>query len=189
MSSQNWSEAFRTEFIKRRGYDPQLYYPAYMGMMVGSREKTERFLWDMRKTSQELVLENHAGAIKKIAHQHGLKYSNEPYDINPAGNIDLGSVADISACEFWNAERGHDTQYSCIEAVSIAHTMGRPQVNAEAFTTNGMQYLNYPGNMKNQTDWAFAMGINGIIFHTFQHQTQVGRSLAAPCSGVGISDG
>ena len=24
--------------------------------------------------------------------------------------------------------------------------------------------------MKNQTDWAFAMGINNIIFHTFPHQ-------------------
>ena len=170
MSSQNWSAAFRDEFTKRRGYDPQPFYPAYMGMLVGSHEKTERFLWDMRKTSQELVLENHADAIKKIAHKHGLRYSNEPYDMNPAGNIDLGSIADIPGCEFWNAAKGPDTQYSCIEAVSIAHTMGKPQVNAEAFTTAGMKYLNYPGNMKNQTDWAFAMGINGIIFHTFQHQ-------------------
>jgi len=170
MSSQNWSAAFRDEFKKRRGYDPQPYFPAYMGLVAGSREKTERFLWDMRKTSQELVLENHAGTIKEIAQQHGLRYSNEPYDMNPAGNIDLGSVADIPACEFWNAAGGPDTQYSCIEAVSIAHTMGRPQVNAEAFTTSGMRYLNYPGNMKNQTDWAFAMGISGIIFHTFQHQ-------------------
>jgi len=170
MSSQNWTAAFCEEFTKRRGYDPQPYYPAYMGMVVGSQEKTERFLWDMRKTSQELVLENHAGVIKGIAHEHGLKYSNEPYDMNPAGNIDLGSVADIPACEFWNPKNKIDSQYSCIEAVSIAHTMGRPQVNAEAFTTAGMTYLNYPGNMKNQTDWAFAMGINGIIFHTFQHQ-------------------
>lgn len=170
MSSQNWSAAFCEEFTKRRGYDPQAFYPAYMGMVVGSQEKTERFLWDMRKTSQELVLENHAGVIKGIAHEHGLKYSNEPYDMNPAGNIDLGSVADIPACEFWNPKNKIDSQYSCIEAVSIAHTMGRPQVNAEAFTTAGMTYLNYPGNMKNQTDWAFAMGINGIIFHTFQHQ-------------------
>lgn len=170
MSSQNWSAAFRKEFTQRRGYDPQPYFPASMGMVVGSLEKTERFLWDMRKTSQELVLENHAGAIKSIAHQHHLDYSNEPYDMNPAGNLDLGSVADIPACEFWNAEGGPDTQYSCIEAVSISHTMGRPRVNAEAFTTCGMMYLNYPGNMKNQTDWAFAMGINGMIFHTFQHQ-------------------
>jgi len=170
MSSQNWSAGFREEFRKRRGYDPQPFYPAYMGMVVGSLEKTERFLWDMRKTSQELVLENYAGVIKKIAHQHGLLYSNQPYDMNPAGDIDLGSVADIPACEFWNTAGRPDSQYSCHEAVSIAHTMGRPRVNAEAFTTQRMQYLNYPGNMKNQTDWAFAMGINGIIFHTFQHQ-------------------
>ncbi len=170
MSSQNWTAAFRDEFRKRRGYDPQPFYPAYMGMTVGSMEKTERFLWDMRTTAQELLLENHAGAIKAIAHEHGLAYSNEPYDMNPAGDIDLGSVADIPACEFWNAAGGPDTQYSCIEAVSIAHTMGKAQVNAEAFTTHGRAYLNYPGNMKNQTDWAFALGINGIIFHTFQHQ-------------------
>jgi len=170
MSSQNWSGAFREEFAKRRGYDPQPWYPAYMGMTVGSLEQTERFLWDMRKTSQELVLENHAGAIKTIAHEHGLRYSNEPYDMNPAGNMDLGSIADDPGCEFWNAAGGAETQYSCIEAVSIAHTMGKSKVFAEAFTTAGRQYLGYPGNMKNQTDWAFAMGINSIIFHTFQHQ-------------------
>jgi len=170
MSSQNWSGAFCDEFRKRRGYNPQPYYPAYMGLVVESVEQTERFLWDMRKTSQELVLENHAGTIKKIAHKHGLNYSNEPYDMNPAGNMDLGSVSDVIGCEFWNANGGPDTQYSCIEAVSIAHTMGKSKVFAEAFTTSGMRYLNYPGNMKNQTDWAFAMGINSIIFHTFQHQ-------------------
>jgi hypothetical protein len=161
MSSQNWTAAFRDQFRKRRGYDPQPFYPAYMGMVVGSMEKTERFLWDMRTTAQELVLENHAGAIKQLAHEHGLLYSNQPYDMNPAGNLDLGSVADIPACEFWL--NSHDTQYSCIEAVSIAHTMGKAQVNAEAFTSRD-PYLSYPGNMKNQTDWAFAMGINGIIF-------------------------
>ncbi len=171
MSSQNWTAAFRDEFTKRRGYDPQPFFPAYMGMVVGSMEKTERFLWDMRKTSQELTLENHAGAIQKIAHNKGLSYSNEPYDMNPAGDIDLGSVADIPACEFWNVRGGPETQYSCIEAVSIAHIMGKQQVNAEAFTTDAaFGYLDYPGSMKNQTDWAFAMGINGLIFHTFQHQ-------------------
>ena len=96
--------------------------------------------------------------------------SIEPYDMNPAGNMDLGSVSDFIGCEFWNANGGPDTQYSCIEAVSVAHTMGKEKVFAEAFTTAGMQYLNYPTSMKDQTDWAFAMGINKIIFHTFQHQ-------------------
>lgn len=170
MSSQNWSASLREEFKVRRGYDPQPYYPAFMGLVVGSAETTERFLWDLRKTAQELVMEKHAGAIKGVAHENGLLYSNEPYDMNPAGNIDLGSVADIPACEFWNALDKVDAQYSCIEAVSIAHTMGKSRVNAESFTTHGLEYFNYPGNMKNQTDWAFAMGINGILFHTYQHQ-------------------
>ena len=184
MSSQNWTAAFRDEFMKRRGYDPQPWYPAYMGQVVASLEKTERFLWDMRKTSQELLLENHAGAIKELAHAHGLLYSNEPYDMNPAGDLDLGSVADIPSGEFWNSNTGAHTEYSCIEAVSIAHTMGKSQVNAEAFTSAAKQFQNDPENMKNQTDWALAMGINGFMFHTFQHQST--GDVEKPGCGMGI---
>jgi hypothetical protein len=168
MSSQNWTATFREDFKQRRGYDPQPFYPAFMGMVVGGMEKTERFLWDMRKTSQELVLEQYAEAIKKLAHKKGLLYSNQPYDMNPAGDIDLGSVADIPSCEFWYAP--HDSQYSCIEAVSISHTMGQQIVKAESFTSGKDAFANNPANMKNQTDWAFAIGINGILFHTYQHQ-------------------
>jgi hypothetical protein len=172
MSSQNWTQGFREEFQERRGYDPLPWYPAYAGMVVGSLEKTERFLWDLRKTAQELVLENHAGAIKAKAHEHGMLYSNEPYDMNPAGDIDLGSVADIPMCEFWDYRiAGVDAFYSCVEAASIAHVMGRPRLGAEAFTTSTpYRYHSYPGQMKNQTDWALAMGINNFMFHTFQHQ-------------------
>ena len=168
MSSQNWSAGFREQFHQRRGYDPLPFFPAWMGHVVGDAGRTERFLFDMRRTAQELVLEEHAGAIKRIAHEHGLLYSNEPYDMNPAGNIDLGSIADIPMCEFWN--NPHDTEYSCLEAVSIANTMGRRIVKAEAFTNAGEGFERTPGNMKNQTDWAFAIGINGIVFHTYQHQ-------------------
>ena len=169
MSSQNWSARFRDEFRRRRGYDPQPFFPAYTGLIVGSRGTTERFLWDLRKTAQELVIANHAEAIRSHAHENGLYYSNQPYDMNPAGDIELGAVADIPSCEFWVAEV--DTVYSCIEAVSIAHTMGRPVVRAEAFTSPPRHgYRDNPADLKDQTDWAFAMGINDLIFHTFQHQ-------------------
>jgi hypothetical protein len=172
MSSQNWSQGFREAFRNRRGYDPLPFYPAYAGRVVGSLEETERFLWDLRKTAQELVLENHAGAIKAKAHENGMLYSNEPYDMNPAGDIDLGSVADIPMCEFWDYRIARvDAFYSCVEAASIAHVMGRPRLGAEAFTTaTPYRYHSYPGQMKNQTDWALAMGINNFKFHTFQHQ-------------------
>jgi len=172
MSSQNWSHGFREAFQERRGYDPLAFYPAYAGRVVGSLEETERFLWDLRKTAQELVLENHAGAIKAKAHENGMLYSNEPYDMNPAGDIDLGSVADIPMCEFWDYRIARaDAFYSCVEAASIAHVMGRPRLGAEAFTTaTPYRYHSYPSQMKNQTDWALAMGINNFMFHTFQHQ-------------------
>lgn len=170
MSSQNWTEGFREAFRKRRGYDPLPFYPAFIGLVVENHGTTERFLWDLRKTAQELVLEEYAGTLKAVAHEHGLRYSNEPYAMNPSGNIDLGSVADIVSGEFWNARRGLDSQYSCIEAVSIAHVMGREQVSAEAFTTFGQAFLDNPGTLKNQGDWALAIGINKFMFHTFQHQ-------------------
>lgn len=170
MSSQNWTEGFREDFRKRRLYDPLPFYPAFIGLVVENHEKTERFLWDLRKTAQELVLEEYAGTLMAVAHENGLLYSNEPYAMNPSGNIDLGSVADIVSGEFWNARRGLDSQYSCIEAVSIAHVMGREQVSAEAFTTFAQAFLDNPCTLKNQGDWALAMGINKFMFHTFQHQ-------------------
>ncbi len=43
-------------------------------------------------------------------------------------------------------------------------------MKAEAFTSSRDAFAKHPANMKNQTDWAFAIGINGIVFHTYQHQ-------------------
>lgn len=168
-SSQNWSGNFRAEFQRRRAYDPLPFYPAYGGRIVGSPDQTERFLWDLRTTAAELVLENHAGAIRDMAHRNGLYFSSEFYDMNPAGDLDLGAVADIPKCEFWTDRI--DTVYSCIEAVSIANTTGRKTVRAEAFTSPPKRgFRDSPPDMKNQTDWALAMGINDFIFHTWQHQ-------------------
>ncbi len=66
MGAQNWTGNFREEFQKRRGYDPQPFLPAYGGYIVSSLEMSERFLWDLRLTSQELILENHAGYFKEL---------------------------------------------------------------------------------------------------------------------------
>ena len=170
MSSQNWTAGFRKAFRERRGYDPLPYLPAYYGAVIGSRDTTERFLWDVRKTAQELLLENYAQSIRDLAHEHGLRYSNQPYDMNPAGDIDVGAVADIPSCEFWAAGHSTDTVYGCLEAVSIGNVMGRGVVQAEAFTTMPSGLVYSPRRMKSQTDWAFAMGINALFFHTFTHQ-------------------
>jgi hypothetical protein len=186
MSAQNWSGNFREEFRKRRGYDLLRYLPAYSGMVVDSVEVTERFLWDVRQTASELVIENHAERLRDLAHRSGLKFSVEPYDMNPAADLALGAPADVPMCEFWAEGDGYDTAYSCIEATSIAHTHGRPIVGAEAFTGEGKtSWVRHPGTMKNQADWAFAMGINRLVFHRYQHQPWSNRYPGLTMGGYG----
>ncbi len=171
MGSQNWTEQFRDEFQRRRGYDLLPFLPTYTGQVVESLEMSERFLWDVRLTAQELVLENHAKHFKELGSRYGLGLSIEPYDMNPTADLELGSVADVPMCEFWSEGYGFDTAYSCFEATSIAHTNGRRIVAAEAFTATDKEgWKMYPGAAKNQGDWAFCMGINRFVYHTFAHK-------------------
>lgn len=172
MGSQNWTAQFRQQFIKISGYDPLPFYPVYDGNIVGSLETSERFLWDLRQVSQELVLENHATHLKAFAHRNGLKLSIEPYDMNPTADLELGAIADIPMCEFWSKAFGFNSSFSCTEATSVAHVNGISLVPAEAFTAEEQEgWKQYPGSMKEQGDWAFAAGINRFVYHTFQSQT------------------
>ncbi len=169
--SQNWSPLFRQEFIERRGYDLITYLPVYKGYTVGSKEHSERFLWDLRQTAAELLIENHAVRYKELGRRDGFRLSIEPYDMNPAADLDLGSVADIPMCEFWSDGYGFNSAFSCIEATSVAHVIGVPIVAAEAFTAESNEaWKKFPGDMKNQGDWAFCMGINRFMYHTFAHK-------------------
>jgi hypothetical protein len=171
MGAQNWTLRFQEEFTKRRGYDPLPFYPVYNGSIVESEEISERFLWDLRQTAQELILENHAGFVKKYAKLNGMGLSIEPYDMNPTADLELGAVADVPMAEFWSKGLGFNSSFSCIEATSIGHVNGKTLIPAEAFTAqNDEGWKQHPGSMKNQGDWAFATGINRFVYHTFQNQ-------------------
>ncbi len=175
MGSQNWSPEFKQQFIARRGYDPTPYLPAMSGYVVGSAQRSERFLWDLRQTASELVIANHALPIQKYAHQRGMGFSVEPYDMNPAGDLDLGATADLPMGEFWSRGYGFKSEYSVVEAVSVGHTNGKNIIGAESFTARGDYWRQYPGSMKAQLDWALCAGLNKIVFHTYQHQPDVNR--------------
>lgn len=171
MGAQNWSPGFRQQFSERRGYDPTPYLPVYTGRFVGSHEMSERFLWDLRETSNELIMENHAERFKALGRRYGFRLSIEPYDMNPAADFDLGSIADVPMCEFWSAGYGFNSAFSCIEGTSIGHLTGKPVIAAEAFTAdNNEAWKKYPENMKSQGDWAFCLGINRLVYHTFAHK-------------------
>ena len=169
--AQNWTDDLVNEFKNRRRYDPEPYFLAYTGRAVKSVEITERFLWDLRLTCQELLLENHAEFARDYAHKNGLELTIEPYDMNPAGDLDLGAVADVIMAEFWSKRFGFNTSYAVLQATSISHITGQPIVGAEVFTSNNNEaWQEYPWSMKDQSDWALAHGINRFVYHTFAHK-------------------
>ncbi|MEO1235665.1 MAG: glycosyl hydrolase [Planctomycetota bacterium] len=168
---QNWGPAFREAFTQRRGYDPTPYLVATTGRVVDDLAVTERFLWDMRRTAADLVLDGYPGVLRERADAHGLSLSIQPHDTNPTGDLDFGAVADVPTGEFWLQGFGFDAAYSCVQAASIAHVTGRPIAAARAFVANaGERWQAFPGALKNQTDWAFAAGINRFTIHNFPHQ-------------------
>lgn len=185
MGAQNWSPAFREEFTRRRGYDPLKYLPVLTGVAVDSAHLSERFLWDWRQTAQELVVENHATHLRELGRRHGLGLSIEPYDMNPCADLSLGAVADTPMCEFWL--HGFNTFFTVTEAASLAHTLGRPVVAAEAFTsTDAERWQAYPGSMKTLGDWAFSAGVNRIVFHRYQHQPWLDRRPGMTMGPYGV---
>ncbi len=76
MGAQKLESAFQGGIHERRGYDLWPYLPSYAGLVVDSREITERFLWDLRKTSSELIVENHAEHYKKLGQKTALRYQS-----------------------------------------------------------------------------------------------------------------
>ena len=185
MGAQNWTGGFREEFRHRRGYDPMRYLPAVTGRVVDSLEVSERFLWDLRQTAQELIIENHAEHLKALGHKHGLGLSIEPYDMMPCADMSIGAVADVPMCEFWLY--GFDTAFSVIEVASIGHTCGRPVIAAESFTSGDAErWQAYPGAMKVLGDWAFSSGVNRIVVHRYQHQPWLDRKPGMTMGPYGV---
>ncbi len=169
MGAQNWTSSFSDEFRRRRGYGLLRYLPAVTGRVVNSLEVSERFLWDLRQTVQELIVENHAEHLKEIGGRRGFGLSIEPYDMTPCADMSLGTVADVPMGEFWLY--GFNTFHSVIEAASLAHTCGRRVVAAEAFTSSDSErWQAHPGSLKALGDWAFCAGVNRFVFHRYQHQ-------------------
>ena len=65
--SQNWSPIFAEEFNKRRGYNILTYMPAMAGIPIESAEVSEKFLYDVRQTIAELVVDKFYVTMAKLA--------------------------------------------------------------------------------------------------------------------------
>lgn len=174
--SQNWTAKFPEEFRRRRGYDLWRYLPVFSGRVVGSREVSERFLWDVRQTISDLTLDNYAGHMRELAHRHGLELSIEAYGDTVVDELAYAGRADEPMTEFWTNSgslsdpiKRHEGWLE--EMTSAAHVYGKPIVGAEAFTAGDAERWQwYPGLIKGIGDYEFAHGVNRFVFHRYAMQ-------------------
>jgi len=185
--SQNWSPVFKAEFLKRRGYDLTPYLPIIAGIPVESAQVSEDFLYDIRKTIAELVVDQFYKTLAKLAKEKGVTFTAE--SVAPTmmsdGLMHYKNV-DIPMGEFWLNSPTHDKPNDMLDAISGAHIYGKNIVQAEAFTTVRMDWNESPGNMKTLQDRNFALGINKLVYHVFAHNPWVDRKPGMTLDGVGL---
>ncbi len=174
---QNWTLGFEEEFKKRRGYDIAPWLPVLTGHAVETKEKTERFLWDMRKTVSEVTLDNFVIRLKELIAPYGMKNSNEPYGRLCVNSLDYAASSDFMIAEFWTEREiidkfptFQDYWYHSMKGLaSVANTYGKTRVGAEAFT-GSRGWVDHPYLIKGIGDEAFCQGINHYIYHLSAHQ-------------------
>ena len=166
--SQNWTARMREEFQKRRGYDLLPFLPVLTGRVVDSLEVSERFLWDLRQTVSDLVVENYAGHMEKLAQQHGLRLSIEAYG-GPCDDMTYAGRADEPMCEFWIGGGAlRDLQGDGLGRAHLRQADPRAR-NRSRPTTRSAGCSTRP-RIKALGDRAFCEGVNRFVFHRYAMQ-------------------
>ena len=138
----NWSRTLPDKFRQARGYDLAPWLPVIAGRIVGDRDRSNRFLADLRKTIAELMAEQHYGALAALAAQRGLGTHSE------AGGPHIGPFDAISNLghqtapmgEFWvpSPHRPREqNRFFMKTPASAAHLYGKRVVCGEGFTSVG----------------------------------------------------
>lgn len=172
VGSQNWSDDFATIFAERFGYDPVPWLPVFSGRVIKSADLSNRFLWDVRRLTADLIADNYVGALKEMSNKAGLNLWLENYGHwgFPAEFLQYGGRADMISGEFWFENSVWDLgPPECRAASSAAHIYGKNRIFAEAFTA-GFNFRQYPGAMKSRGDRMFCEGINHFVLHLYIHQ-------------------
>lgn len=166
---QNWTDGMTALFRKAYGYDPTPWLACLSGRVVGSRDQTDRFLWDWRRLVADLIARNYVGGLKAAANRHGLKTWLENYGHwgFPGESLQYGGASDDIGGEYWLWSSLGDVE--CRLATSCAHVYGKRVVSAESFTS-GKNFVQTPANMKTRGDWCMAQGVNHFVLHVYAHQ-------------------
>jgi hypothetical protein len=187
---QNVTDDLRQRFADRRGYDLLPWLPTLAGYVVGDAVRSDRFLWDHRRTITELLAVEFYGTLAAEAHRRGLTYYAEALeDHRPQLGDDLAmrSHADVPMGAMWmfDPDDGHPQPTYVADlkgASSVAHVHGKPFTGAESMSGFHRPWSYTPRRLKHVADLEFALGVTRFCIHTSPHQPP-----QVPAPGIGLS--
>lgn len=168
----NWTPTLPEAFRQRRGYDLKPWLPVVAGRIINSRQESQRFLEDFRRTLGDLAADNHYRVFSRLASAYGLGIHPEsggPHFVPIDAQQCLG-INDIPMAEFWARSHTHRTidevRFFVKQPASAAHTTGKRIVAAEGFTTIGQHWQETIwDNLKPSFDQALCEGLNRLVWH------------------------
>ena len=175
VGAANWTPKMIAQFTRLRGYDPTPWLPTLTGTLIGTREQTDGFLYDYRRTLADLMASEHYGTVAKVAHEHGLKvYGEALEDKRPSLGDDMAMRrhADVPMAALWTygSEGPRQTLLADMKgAASVAHIYGQNLVAAESMTAAMAPWAFGPADLKKFIDLEFVNGINRPVIHTSVH--------------------
>lgn len=153
---QNWTDGFETIFSEANGYDLRPMIPAFAGYIVGSRETTDRFLFDFRKTVARTIADNFYGQLARRCQADSVQYTSQAMLNILNDNIASRGRASKPQGEFWAYQTNGN--YDCLDAASAAHLYGRNIASGEAFTDT--PYSTSMDELLRIANIAYCRGIN-----------------------------
>jgi hypothetical protein len=177
IGAQNWTESLLSDFQRLRGYDPAPWLPSLTGVVVGTADESDKFLWDFRRTIAQLLARNHYGTIADMARERGLTHYAEALEDHRASfgdDMEMRQYAAIPMAAMWTygtRPESFPTYVADIRgAASVAHLYGQNLVAAESLTSAVQPWAYAPRQLKPIVDLEFALGVNRIVVHTSVHQ-------------------
>lgn len=162
---QNWTPCIADEFLNRSGYELTPWLTALAGLVVNSKEETEKFKKDWQETITDLYAECYYGEMCRLASSiPGMQLLIQPYG-HPLDTWKCASQGESLLCaEFWVHS---DWGWAHIpQVVSAAHRLKRKMIYAEGFTcTPLIAWQDDPNSLKPYADRAFCQGINRLMLH------------------------
>ncbi|MHC4743244.1 MAG: glycosyl hydrolase, partial [Planctomycetota bacterium] len=170
-----WTEDFTKQFERYRGYDPTKYLPALTGTVITSRDATDRFIYDYRKTLGDLLVDAYYRMASATANRVGLGIEAEsggpgpPVHQVPVDALKALGAIDEMRGEWWPWRQQADSLWVVKETACAAHIYGRRRVHMESFT-GFWHWQASPFDLKPSVDRAFCEGMNHVVWHTSSHQ-------------------